>query len=769
MERHTLGIPLAFRAQPRETKSDLHIFSHNTKSLPLQSVVKTHIQKKKFRTLGGVSVTVCERPQDLDDALEVILQNINICRGALFSSGFDYPGRHSRWDIGFVDPAIELNSKGRELKIIALNEQGQKVLSLFDRALSSFPHLENYVFDKAWIRAQIIRPNTNIVEEFRSKEPSLFSVLRQINTFFASEDAIHFGFYGAFGYDLVQQFEDIQLRHSREKGEYDCRLFLPLSLVIVDRKRETAAEISFEIETPLGSTGESEGGGERFEITPGSGSLEIDSDHEPGEFAANVAKVIEGTKRGDYFEVVLSQAFETRCDTPPLELLRILERLNPSPYLFLFNFKNEQLVGSSPEIFVRVTGRCYETCPIAGTVRRGESALEDAERVRQLIASNKEEAELTMCTDVDRNDMARVCIPGSVRVIGRRQLEFYSHLIHTVDHVVGDLADAYDALDAFQSHMWACTVTGAPKPAALQAIEDYEKSPRGWYSGAVGFLHFNGNINTGITLRTAHVKNGRASLRSGATLLFDSIPQDEEEETRTKAGAFFAALAEARRDPEATKSSIEGSQQTKQSELISGLRVPPKKVLLIDYRDSFVHNLASYLRELGSEVQTYRDGFPLEVLQELQPDLVFLSPGPGLPSDFGMKEVIAFCIEQNIPLFGVCLGHQGIGSYFGAKLKQFKTPEHGKPCLVTHFGDPIFEGIASPFEAGRYHSIYVDDLPKDLINIASAPKDGENILMALRHRELQIASVQFHPESLLSLKQHVGHRLLANVLKKIAK
>ena len=172
---------------------------------------------------------------------------------------------------------------------------------------------------------------------------------------------------------------------------------------------------------------------------------------------------------------MLSQSFETKASGSPSELFSTLSEVNPSPYLFLINFGDEQLVGSSPEIYVRVTGKNYETCPIAGTVRRGDSALEDADKVRQLIASKKDESELTMCTDVDRNDMARVCKPGSVKVIGRRQLEFYSHLIHTVDHVRGELAEGFDSLDAFQSHMWACTVcllytSPSPRDATLSRM-----------------------------------------------------------------------------------------------------------------------------------------------------------------------------------------------------------------------------------------------------------------------------------------------------------
>lgn len=221
------------------------------------------------------------------------------------------------------------------------------------------------------------------------------------------------------------------------------------------------------------------------------------------------------------FEAVLSQTFRHKLDaeTPPSTLFRRLRARNPSPYGFFINLgEDEFLVGASPEMFVRCQKTPdndlirVETCPISGTVARGEDALEDAKRVKSLIINSKEESELTMCTDVDRNDKSRICIPGSVKVIGRRQIEMYSRLIHTVDHVEGYLRKEFDALDAFLCHTWAVTVTGAPKTWAIQFLEEMERSPRCWYGGAVGMVGFDGGLNTGLTLRTVRVKNGIAEV-----------------------------------------------------------------------------------------------------------------------------------------------------------------------------------------------------------------------------------------------------------------
>ena len=724
---------------------------------------------KKFKTDAGIEVEVKIETVDTDSALENLIQAADSTKAGIFSSGFDYPGRHSRWDIAFNNPAVEFISHKENFEFNALNPQGVAVLSLIGAHLKGHSHIKTFDVAKEKLTGTLYSPSGNFTEEERSRQPSVFSILREMNKLFGNSEISHFGLYGAFGYDLVHQFESLKTRLNRDNSQADCRLFLPLSVVVIDRKLELANRFNFNIKTPLGDTDSLSNGGKNYQLPKGTGSEDVVADHRPGEFAEKVKQIIAGTKRGDYFEVVLSQSFSSRFDSKPSLLFKRLAKINPSPYMFLLNFGDELLVGASPEIYVRVTGKRYETCPIAGTVRRGKSALEDADQVRELLLSNKEESELTMCTDVDRNDMARVCVPGSVRIIGRRQLEFYSHLIHTVDHLEGTLTNDYDGLDAFQTHMWACTVTGAPKPAAMQAIEDLENSPRVWFSGAVGFLSFNGDINTGITLRFAHLKDGRAQTRAGATLLFGSNPELEEQETRTKSAAFLAALAHAQQKTTTEEQSEVAAPQIK----ISGKK---RKILFVDCRDSFVHNLASYMRELGSEVITLRAGFPLERIKEISPDLVLLSPGPGTPEQFGIPALAQELCKLDIPTFGVCLGLQGIGQYFGARLGQLPVPYHGKSSVVKHQGDSLFKGLPEEFEAGRYHSLYLlnDSIPDCLEVTATGSYEHEDgsveiIPMAIRHKSKPIAAVQFHPESLMTLKKSAGHIILKNAVESLAK
>jgi len=721
-------------------------------------------------TKGGVEIGISTTVLDPTTALKTVFAKIDHHKGAILSSGFDYPGRHSRWEFGFVNPAVEFITHKKQFEFNALNEQGVLVLTSIADALKSNKHIQTLDVSQRSIKGAVKEKAKHFSEEERSRQSSIFSVLRSVmqHLYTDHQSASSFGFYGALGYDLIQQFEDIELKLPRSKDGKDCHLFLPLEVIVIDRKKEVAIQYSYSLKTKNGDTSEKSADGAYFELPLPTGADSIDSDHQPGEFAAKVQKVIEGTKRGDYFEVVLSQTFSTAVSATPTSLFGRLSELNPSPYMFLMNFGDEQLIGASPEICIRLTSRFLETCPIAGTIRRGATPLEDADKVKELIASEKEESELTMCTDVDRNDMARVCKPGSIKILGRRQLEFYSHLIHTVDHLQGELEDCFDGIDAFEAHMWPCTITGAPKPAAVQEIENLEKSPREWYSGAIGGFMFNGNVNTGITIRTAHLKNGRASIRAGATLLYGSDPQEEEGETRTKAAAFLTAL---------TKSDKVAPRKTSSAHF--ALEVEEKvnkRVLLVDYRDSFVHNLAAYLRQLGADVKTYRPGFPLEILKEVDPQLVFLSPGPCRPEDFQMGELIRELVRLNYPIFGVCLGHQGIGEFFGATLAQLSVPGHGKPATVKHSGGTLFQGISDTFEAGRYHSLHLlaDSIPQCLkvtatsSGVQGAPQNAD-VVMAIEHKELPIAGVQFHPESLMTLKGKVGHLMLLNVLQHIAK
>jgi anthranilate synthase len=703
-----------------------------------------------FATAGGITGTCHIEELDPAAALHDVWARIDRRKGGLFVSNYEVPDRYARWDIGFVDPPLELVVKGRRFQLNALNGEGRRLLTLFAQPLRGHPHLARLEETADALAGEIAPPPAFFAEEERSRQPSLFSVLRALLEHLRCDQG-DLGFYGAFGYDLVFQFETLTPHHARDPEQVDCCLFFPTDLVVVDRRKEQARRYRYDFATPLGPSRAGGQGG--AEAPPPAARLPgpVQSDHEPGTFEAKVERIRQGCRAGDFFEVVLSQTFSMPYAGTPTELFRTICRNNPSPYSFLINMGGEQLVGASPEMFVRVNGRRVETSPISGTVPVGDSPMETAAHIKALLSSDKEESELTMCTDVDRNDMTRVCVPGTVRLIGRRLLETYSRLVHTVDHVEGELAEPYDALDAFATHLWACTVTGSPKPVALQTIEALENSPRRWYAGAVGYLSVNGNLNSGMTLRTVHLEDGLARVRAGATLLYDSDPAAEERETRIKSSAFLeAALGKTTRKPKPGGAG-------RRTDAGQG-----RRVLFVDFLDSFVHTLASYVRVAGAQVTTVRPGFPESLLERLRPELVFLSPGPGTPEERGVHGIAELALRRGIPLFGVCLGHQGLAEVFGARLGVLETPMHGKPSAIHHDGRGIFTGLPSPFTAARYHSLYVvrESLPPEL-EVSAETEDGT--IMALRHRSLPVASFQFHPESILTLEQETGQRLIENL------
>lgn len=710
-----------------------------------------------YRTRGGLHVHRTVEAVDGAAAIEALTAALDERQGVLFASSYEYPGRYTRWDMGFADPPLVVVARGREVRIAAAGERGRVLLAPIARALETLPALDALEAGPDALCARLTVPEGRFAEEERSKQPSVFSVLRALVELFGSPEDPHLGLYGAFGYDLAFQFEPLRLRLERPARQRDVVLFLPDEILVVDHRRELATRRRYEFEAGGRSTAGLARTGAVTRFTPAApGAVTHPSDHGPGEYAAAVRRAREAFRRGDLFEVVLSQTFSEPAAASPAEIFRRLRVRNPSPYGFLMNLGDgEYLVGASPEMFVRVEGRRVETCPIAGTIRRGRDALEDAEQIQTLLTSPKEESELTMCTDVDRNDKSRICEPGSVRVIGRRQIELYSRLIHTVDHVEGTLRPGFDALDAFLCHTWAVTVTGAPKAWAMQFVEDHERSARAWYGGAVGLVGFDGGLNTGLTLRTIRVLDGVAEVRAGATLLYDSDPEAEEEETHVKASALLDAI----RRPAGVEAEAPRAYQTRVG---TGLRI-----LLVDHQDSFVHTLANYLRQTGAEVVTWRAGFPHAEFDRLRPDLVVLSPGPGSPADFDVPGTLAALRERRLPAFGVCLGLQGLVEHLGGKLDVLGYPVHGKASTIEVRGGALFEGLPRRFRAGRYHSLYArpEALPLEL-RVTAESEDG--VIMAVEHEREPLAAVQFHPESILT-PGDLGLRILANAVTKLVR
>jgi anthranilate synthase len=705
------------------------------------------MREVRYQTPHGIAVSRLTSRLPYRKGFGRFLRELDEYRGIYLSSGYEYPGRYSRWDIVSVRPPLELIGFQREVTFRPLNERGAAINRMLATVLRDHPHWDDFREEQGALYGRLKPMPKVFAEEERSKQPSVFSILRALTREFRSEHDDKLAFAGAFGYDLLFQFEPIPLRLPRD-GHKDLQLFLCDDIIYMDRKREQIERFTFEFEQNGVSTRGLERAGERAATAPVRDPGPITSDHTREEYMANVETVREGMRRGDYYEVILKQTFRTPYSGKASELFSRMQRANPSPYEFLIQFGAEQLVGASPEMFVRVEGERVETCPISGTVRRTGDPIQDEKNIRALLNSTKDESELTMCTDVDRNDKSRVCEPGTVKVIGRRLIEAYAGLFHTVDHVEGFLQEGFDSLDAFLSHMWAVTLVGAPKKAAAVAIEHLEKNARGWYGGAVGLLSLNGDINTGILIRTTYLKDGYATYPAGATLLYDSDPASEELETRMKATGFFRLLG-----PQASASVVH-----EETELLT------MKLLLVDNDDCFIHTLANYARQAGAEVVTYRAGTPFDVLDAVNPDMILISPGPGRPEDFGVPQLVKHAARAGIPVFGVCLGLQGIVEAFGGELGILSYPMHGKPSTVRHRNKGVFEGLPPEFEVGRYHSLYaIPERMPSLLEVTAESTDG--IIMGIRHRELPIEAVQFHPESILTAAGETGLKLMRNALR----
>ena len=366
------------------------------------------------------------------------------------------------------------------------------------------------------------------------------------------------GLVGYFGYETVRHVEPTALKDSKPDplGTPDMLLLLSDELAVVDNvlgklylvvyadprepaalaaarerleglRKRLAAPIPEELSLSLSSQDQSE--------------AKLDCTFTEAQFLAAVKRCKEYIFAGDCMQVQISQRTSRDFRAPPLALYRALRGLNPSPYMFYFDFGDHHVVGASPETMVRISGGTITLRPIAGTRPRGATPEEDARRAEELLADPKERAEHVMLIDLGRNDVGRVAATGTVRVTEKMVIERYSHVMHIVSNVEGHIAAGRDSTDVFKAGFPAGTVTGAPKIRAMQIIDELEPVKRGIYSGAAGYFGFNGDMDVAIAIRTAVVKNGRLHVQAAAGIVADSDPQAEWQETRHKARALLKA------------------------------------------------------------------------------------------------------------------------------------------------------------------------------------------------------------------------------------
>ncbi|MCA1819636.1 MAG: chorismate-binding protein, partial [Halobacteriales archaeon] len=399
--------------------------------------------------------------------------------------------------------------------------------------------------------------------------------------------------------------------------------------------------------------------------------------------------------------------------------------------------------GSPEQLFAAAGGR-IQSRPIAGTRKRGATAAEDAAMEAELTADPKEQAEHTMLVDLVRNDVARVALPGTVRVAEWGSVERYRHVMHLASRVEGDLRPGTGFADWLAALFPGGTVTGAPKVRAVQRILEAEPVPRGPYTGSAGYLSWSHNAAWNILIRTVVLSGGEAHVCAGSGIVADSDPRREWKEAQRKARALLDA---------ATGAAVAAGpgrlgEVTRHRSWAPGrlaARHAEARVLLIDNYDSFVHNLADAFAALGARTCVVRNDTDWRAaLRESEATHVVLSPGPGWPDEAGASLQVAREMHGRLPILGVCLGHQAIGQAAGGRVAAHPAgPVHGTPSPVLHTGAGLFAGLPSPLQGARYHSLVVQDVPAGW---AVDARLADGTVMALRQGTT--FGLQFHPESL---------------------
>ncbi len=418
-------------------------------------------------------------------------------------------------------------------------------------------------------RMEVIKPGRAV--EVRSVKDPFEGLKEEFKQYRAQQpDYLPRFFGGAVGflaYDMVRYFEHLPSAPPDDLGTPDLYLMFTDTVLVFDNVRQTlkiianvaldefgstreayrtALEKIDEVATrlhgpvPLPSLGEAAAA-----ANPGS-DLRIVSNLTREAYMANVTRAKEYIAAGDIIQVVPSQRFEAPLSAHPFNIYRSLRTINPSPYMFYLKLGDHTLVGASPEVMVRLEGREITLRPIAGTRPRGAGEAEDRELERELLADPKERAEHVMLVDLGRNDVGRVAKIGSVEVSELMVVERYSHVMHIVSNVRGQLDDGFDAFDAFRATFPQGTVSGAPKIRAMEIIDELESVRRGVYAGAVGYFSYTGNMDTAIALRTLLVRNNRVYIQAGGGVVADSDPAAEYEESVNKARAMVRALSAAR-------------------------------------------------------------------------------------------------------------------------------------------------------------------------------------------------------------------------------
>jgi anthranilate synthase component 1 len=479
----------------------------------------------------------------------------------------EYLRGSSALSFGTAKPALYLTGTGREFEIRAISKTGKRIVSYLTANAERFGFCERVDFNSERIRGTIKSMENLVDEQTRLRSTNQMDVLRAVAFAFrlASKPfRVTCGFLGALSYDFIDQFEKLPPNSADLLANPDYELYFADNIFLMDHEHGQGYIVVNVIITNGGAEAAISEAQDCFDYyeniarfdTPGAkrykGPLPPSStDTNQQEYEQMVASAKQHILDGDIFQVVLSRTKIEPCPDEPLDVYRRLRELNPSPYMFYLNTPNTVLLGSSPELNLRVSGtesRSVEIRPIAGTKPRGRTDGKidpdiDFRYEAELKIDRKELAEHMMLVDLARNDIARVAEPGSRIVTELLTVEKYESVQHLVSNVKGTLANNLDALSAYLATMNMGTLTGAPKIEAMKIIRQLEKTKRGYYGGAVMYLTVDGQFDSCITIRSLQIKDHKAYIRVGAGIVHDSVPKTEFEETEHKAGSCMRALA----------------------------------------------------------------------------------------------------------------------------------------------------------------------------------------------------------------------------------
>nr|WP_259372762.1 chorismate-binding protein [Schlegelella koreensis] len=448
------------------------------------------------------------------------------------------------------------------------------------------------------------------------------------------------------------------------------------------------------------------------------------TDQPPGTHARSVAAGVERMRRGELGSLVLSQTFRRRVEVDAADAFARLRRDNPYPAMFFVHVGGgERVFGASPDVQVRADAEWVETAPVCGTFRRGADPVDDYEQAKGLVTSEVDEASLAVCADSDRNDKAKVCEPGSVEIVTRRRIHFFSTIIHAIDHVRGRRRAGAGPFEIVLTHATPATVTGMPKAAARAAIAAIEPEWRGWYAGAAVRIGADGSCEALTMLRFARLVDGIAEVRCGGSLLADSDPVREEEETRLKAETLFRVLGGGSPRPPAAPAPIGAAW----------------RVDVVDAGDPLAALLHEALVQAGC---TITPGAPVRVLGDAPLERLRGAPAPaGATPTLAVNNAGLAWLERD-----------------GATLHKLEVPQFGRALEVEAIGDGAFAALGR-FQLGVYasHVIAADALPAGW-QLAARGADGRVVVAV--HPGRRAVVLLARPDSVLSTRRGGGRAVL---------